>query len=77
MTQMDYKRTILIVEDERDIAYLLAMHMKATGYMVLSAYDGEKALEIAPATTTIRVKGREGVLTETIHREGYRISIYD
>jgi DNA-binding response OmpR family regulator len=40
------KKKILIVDDEKDLVSLVSLHMKMAGYDVLSAADGEKALEI-------------------------------
>jgi DNA-binding response OmpR family regulator len=39
-------RTVLIVEDDPSIALGLRMNLEAEGYGVLSAEDGEKALEV-------------------------------
>ena len=36
---------ILIVDDERDVVELLRNYFELSGYDVLFAYDGEKALE--------------------------------
>lgn len=44
---MPEKKKILIVDDEKDLVSLVSLHMKMAGYDVLSAADGEKALEIA------------------------------
>ncbi len=41
------KETILIVEDEKDIVRVLDYNLKKEGFKTLSAYDGEKALEVA------------------------------
>jgi two-component system, OmpR family, alkaline phosphatase synthesis response regulator PhoP len=40
------KRKILIVDDEKDLVRLIAFHMTAAGYEVLSAKNGIEALEI-------------------------------
>jgi len=40
------KRKILIVDDEKQLVALVELHMKMSGYEVLSASDGEKALAI-------------------------------
>lgn len=37
-------RTILIVDDDQDIAALLALYLKNEGYQILLAHDGEEAL---------------------------------
>lgn len=44
---MPEKKKILIVDDEKDLVSLVSLHMKMAGYDVLSAANGEKALEIA------------------------------
>lgn len=41
------KRTILVVEDEESIAFLLQQNLEFEGYGVLMANDGEKGLELA------------------------------
>jgi DNA-binding response OmpR family regulator len=41
------KRTILVVDDEREIVDLLRSYLERDGYRVLAAYDGRQALEIA------------------------------
>jgi signal transduction histidine kinase/FixJ family two-component response regulator len=40
-------RTVLVVEDERDVRELACEFLKAAGYSVLTAQDGQEALEIA------------------------------
>ena len=44
---MPEKKKILIVDDEKALISLVSLHMKMSGYDVLSAANGEKALEIA------------------------------
>jgi two-component system response regulator HydG len=44
------KETILVVDDERAHRLMLRAHLEDTGYQVLEAEDGEKALETAAAT---------------------------
>lgn len=39
------KEKILIVDDEKEICELLAIYLQNDGYVVETAYDGEKALE--------------------------------
>src|SRR3989304_3635818 len=43
------KQTILIVEDEDDIAELVSLHLKRDGYHVLRAATGEDGLKLARA----------------------------
>ena len=43
------KQTILIVEDEDDIAELVSLHLKRDGYHVLRAATGEEGLKLARA----------------------------
>jgi two-component system alkaline phosphatase synthesis response regulator PhoP len=43
------KETILIVEDEKDIAKMLDYNLKKEGYKILVAHDGEDALDAANA----------------------------
>ncbi len=40
-------RTILVVDDEKSIVDILSFNLKKEGYNVISAYDGEKALEMS------------------------------
>ena len=40
-------KTILVVEDEKDIVDLIAYHLKQSGFSVLSALDGPSGLELA------------------------------
>ncbi|MGD9124704.1 MAG: sigma-54 dependent transcriptional regulator [Desulfarculaceae bacterium] len=47
---MTAKETILVVDDERAHRLMLRAHLEDTGYQVLEAEDGEKALETAAAT---------------------------
>ena len=44
---MPQKKKILIVDDEKQLVSLVSLHMKMSGYEVLSAKDGEEALTIA------------------------------
>ena len=44
---MQQKKKILIVDDEKDLVSLVSLHMRISGYEVLVACDGEKALAIA------------------------------
>ncbi|MDO5040489.1 MAG: response regulator transcription factor [Peptoniphilus sp.] len=37
---------ILVCDDEKDIVYALEIYLKAEGYNVFKAYDGEEALEV-------------------------------
>ncbi len=43
------KETILVIEDERDIVEIIEYNFEREGYVVLSATNGEKGLEIARA----------------------------
>ena len=43
---MQTKKKILIVDDEKQLVSLVGLHMKMSGYEVLSANDGEEALVI-------------------------------
>ncbi len=40
-------KTILVVEDEKPIAEILKVNLTKNGYKVLTAYDGEEALNLA------------------------------
>jgi CheY-like chemotaxis protein len=39
--------TVLIVEDDEDVRYLMRLELESLGYRVVEAEDGEKAVEIA------------------------------
>ena len=41
------KQTILVVDDEKELAALVSLHMKMAGFEVLTAVNGEKALELS------------------------------
>ena len=41
-----FAKTILIVDDEKDIVELVAYNLEHEGFTVIRAYDGEKALEL-------------------------------
>ena len=45
MKDRDMLRRILVVDDDRDIVYMIAEFLKKNGYEVLTASDGEQALE--------------------------------
>jgi len=40
-------KTILVVDDEKDLVELVAYNLEREGFSVIRAYDGEKALELA------------------------------
>jgi two-component system alkaline phosphatase synthesis response regulator PhoP len=41
------KKKILVVDDEKELTSLISLHMKMAGYEVLTASNGEKALDIS------------------------------
>jgi CheY-like chemotaxis protein len=43
------KKTVLVVDDERDLRDMIVMALSAKGYCVLSAPDGQEALDIVEA----------------------------
>ena len=45
--ELDYKKTILIVDDEKMILNLLAHNLEKEGYNVIEASDGLEAVNIA------------------------------
>jgi DNA-binding response OmpR family regulator len=59
--------TVLIVDDEPDIVDLVTASLRADGYRLLSAYDGDSALRIArtvrPSLILLdwRMPGRDGL----------------
>ena len=40
-------RTILVVDDDKKIVDLVSLYLKRDGYSVLTAYDGQEALDVA------------------------------
>ncbi len=40
-------RTILVVDDDKKIVDLVSLYLKRDGYTVLTAYDGQEALDVA------------------------------
>ena len=44
---MEQKKTVLIVEDEKNIVDILRFNLQLEGYETLEAYDGETGLELA------------------------------
>jgi two-component system response regulator VicR len=44
-------RTILVVDDEKNIVDILSFNLKKEGYDVITAYDGEKALQVSGDTS--------------------------
>ena len=44
---MEQKKTILIVEDEKNIVDIIRFNLQRTGYDTLEAYDGEAGLAVA------------------------------
>ena len=43
---MDKKR-ILVIEDEREISFIIKMRLQANGYEVVEAADGQQGLDLA------------------------------
>ena len=41
------KKTILVVDDDREIVRAIALNLESEGYHVLKAYDGIEALDLA------------------------------
>jgi two-component system response regulator VicR len=39
-------RTILVVDDEKNIVDILSFNLEKEGYDVVTAYDGEKAMQL-------------------------------
>ena len=44
---MEQKKTVLIVEDEKNIVDIFRCNLQRTGYNTLEAYDGEAGLAMA------------------------------
>jgi DNA-binding response OmpR family regulator len=41
------QRTILVADDDKDLVMALSIRLRAAGYDVISAHDGEEAFELA------------------------------
>lgn len=50
---MDIKRTILIVDDEKEIRNLLKLYLEKDGYCVIEAEDGQKAKDLISSESKI------------------------
>ena len=66
------KKTVLIVEDEKNIVDILRFNLEKEGYETLEAYDGETGLRLAveamptsPPTTSRRGRTRSSRRTRT------------
>lgn len=44
---MDDRKRVLIVDDEKDLVKMVALQLEASGYEVISAYDGQEGLNKA------------------------------
>ena len=52
MTQdISQKKKILVVDDEKELTALVSLHMKMAGFEVLTANNGEKALDLSREET--------------------------
>jgi len=47
MTNSNINRTILVVDDDKKIVQLVSLYLKREGHRVLTAFDGQEALELA------------------------------
>ena len=59
-----YNKTILIVDDDRDMHGLLRARLESEGYNIISAYSGEQALEL------IRERGLPHLVLVDIYMPG-------
>jgi DNA-binding response OmpR family regulator len=50
-TNSNSKKTVLVVDDEKDIVDLVTYNLRRNGYEVLAAFDGREAVEIAQRET--------------------------
>lgn len=73
--------TVLICDDEKDIVSSLEIYLKAEGYNVLCAYNGNQALDIVNNNTVhlilldIMMPVRDGISTLTKLREKYNMPV--
>ncbi len=60
LTKPGLKRKILLIDDEKELVSLVAMHFETAGYEVVTAYDGEegyqKYLEASPDLIILDLK---------------------
>lgn len=47
MKDINQKQKILVVDDEKELTALVSLHMKMAGFEVITAANGEKALELS------------------------------
>jgi len=47
MKDISRKKKILVVDDEKDLTALVCLHMKMAGFEILTANNGEKALDLS------------------------------
>jgi len=67
MEYQKHKPTILVVDDSEKVAQSLGMVLEHSGYMVVTAYSAEEALELAAgvaidlAAVDVQLPGKDGV----------------
>jgi len=73
---MALERTVLLVDDDKDLLQLIAMRLQAAGYGVTAVESGESALAALAVArpqvvvTDLRMQGMDGLaLFDAIHRE--------
>src|SRR5690606_12728264 len=71
--EMKATRSILLVDDDKDLLQLIAMRLQAAGYAVTAVESGEAALAVARpqmVVTDLRMHGMDGMaLFDAIHRD--------
>ncbi len=79
---MEMKRiTILIADDEAEIANLIALHLEKEGYHIIKVYDGREAIQAIQSHTIdlaildIMMPGIDGYEVTRQIREKYHMPI--
>ena len=74
---------VLLVDDERDFADLLAERLSARGFQVQTAYDGEEALRLAAvheldvAVLDVNLPGIDGLAVDAAKARGEAVTAMD
>ena len=78
---MEQKKTVLIVEDEKNIVDIIRFNLQRTGYDTLEAYDGEAGLAMAREKKPDLIlldggKGHVGAIRPLLREIGIDVPVY-
>ena len=78
---MEQKKTVLIVEDEKNIVDIIRFNLQRTGYDTLEAYDGEAGLAMAREKKPDLIlldggKGHVGAIRPLLREMGIDVPVY-